>query len=229
MTAMNAFGRPDGAWLLSDSAWFAADGTVLLHQPKTLANERLRVAIGCNGVTLLDFADDVRPWLSRQRDTADVLANLPALVAEIKASMHGADYRGHPEGFRLTLAYWDDERAHGRIAMIGSNTAMGNSIGREPFEVRNCSENFTPRLDPSPWPGVGDFDPRRDGKRLAELQREARHSDGTFRVGGTFTALRVHAGGIERFEIARWRDPIGRKIGERRSWLRWPASIREAA
>jgi hypothetical protein len=151
-------------------------------------------------------------------------------VAEIDAELATGDYAGHPEGFRLTLAYWDSERDHGRIAMIGSNERMAATIGCKPYEARHIGSIFTPRLDPSPWPD--DFDPRVDGKRLAELQRETPDTDGTVRVGGTYRALRVHAGGVEQFEIMRWRDPIGRKIGERRSWrpLRWAwPKLRSAA
>lgn len=227
MTAMNAFVRSDGAWLLSDTAGFAADGTVLCHQPMAVPNERLRIAIGWNGATPLRIEEELSPWLARRRDAADALANLPAIAAEIEAGMHGSDFAGHHEGFRLTLAYWDGER--GRVALIGSNERMGASIGRAPYQIRHCSENFTPRLDLSPWPRVGDFDPRSDGKRLAELQRQVRDSDGTIRVGGAFSALRGHATGIEQFEVTCWRDPIGRKIGERRPWIRWPLTMREAA
>jgi hypothetical protein len=229
MTAMNAFGRPDGAWLLFDGALYSADGTVIGHERKAIANERLRVAIGWNGTLPPGVADLVRQWLAHQADAGAVLANLPALTGQIEAELATCDHDGHPEGFRLTLAYWDATAGHGRIALIGSNERMGASIEREPLEVRQCSENFTPRLDPRPWPRIGDFDPRRDGKRLAELQRQVRDSDGAIRVGGTFTALRVHATGIEHFEIARWRDPIGRKIGERRPWLRWATPQRKAA
>jgi hypothetical protein len=220
MTAMNAFGRPDGAWLLFDGAFYAADGTVIGHHRKAVANERLRAAIGWNGVLPRETARPVRQWLSRQADSAAALANLSGLVADIEAELATCEFDGHPEGFRLTLAYWDAERGCGRVALIGSNERMGASIGRAPLEVRHISSIFTPRLDPSPWPD--DFDPRAGGKRLAELQRQTRDADGTIRVGGAFTALRVHSTGIERFEIMRWRDPIGRKIGERRSWFCWP-------
>ena len=225
MTAMNAFGRPDGAWLLFDGALYAADGTVIGHRRKAVANERLRAAIGWNGTLPPDAAMPVRRWLGHQSDIGAVLANLPALVAEIEAELASCDYDGHPEGFRLTLAYWDGER--GRIALIASNERMGASIGREPYQTRHIGSIFTPRLDPSPWPG--DFDPRADGKRLAELQRQVRDVDGTIRVGGTFSALRVHATGIEQVEIARWRDPLGCKIGERRPLLRLFPALRVAA
>jgi len=227
MTALNAFARRDGAWLLFDGAQYAADGVVLGHERKAATNERLRAAIGWSGTIPPDVAGLVKRWLNRQIDLAAVLTNLPALVAELDAELATCDYDGHPEGFRLSLAYWDDELAHGRVAMIGSNERMGASIGREPHEVRHVTEIFTPRLDPSPWPRVGDFDPRRHGKRLAKLQRKVREPDGTHRVGGNFTALRVHADGFEEFEITRWWDPVGVKIIVP-SWpLRWPFGRRE--
>jgi len=184
-------------------------------------------AIGWNGSTPLAIADEVKPWLSRQCDSADALDNLPALVAAIEAELATCEMDGHPDGFRRTLAYWDDERGCGRVALIGSNERMGASIGHQPYQVRHVGSIFTPSLTPSPWPD--DFDPRTDGKRLAELQRQVRDTDSTVRVGGAFTALRIHAASCESFEIVRWRDPVGRKIGERRPWFRWPLAFLAAA
>lgn len=218
---MNAFARADGAWLLSDTAQFTSDGTLISKAPKVACSPHVPLALGWNGTLPPNIAEIVGEWLDRHLSAQAACANLPDLATDIVANLCDCDQGGHPEGFRLTMAYWDGER--GRLALIGSNQTMGASIGREPLQMRYASTIFTPRLEPSPWPR--DFDPRVDGKRLAELQRKFRAEDGTLRVGGRFTALRIHADGFEQFNLMDWPDPIGRRIGQGRFRFRWPSSF----
>jgi len=215
MTAMNAFGRPDGAWLLSDAAGFRQSGHIHQFHGKVSSDERLRLAIGTSGTVEIGAQGDIQDWMSQQPSQAKALSELPHLLAMLTGYASEAGENGAyedndlPRGIRLTIAYWDHFRQVGRVALMADCEAL--SGGAPVGTLRGASEIFSPRLEANPWPRKS-FDPRSDARRLADLQRRTVDEFGVHRVGGCFEVVRVHRDGIEQSIVHRWPDRIGAKI-----------------
>jgi hypothetical protein len=216
MTAMNAFARPDAAWLLADTAQYDDAGNIIGTGSKIATSERLSTAIGISGRNAEGALVDIDRWMDAQTDQPALLASLPALVGLLvyldqEAVANGAlTDNPIPEGLRLTVAVFDQSARRGRCAIIGSTQGMAS--GGEASALRPVGTLFSPPLPRDPWPGHT-FDPDQTAVDLAVFQRSLADERGIFRVGGSFEAVRVHSGGIERREIFRWDDEIGRTIG----------------
>lgn len=212
MTAMNAFARQTGAYLIADTAGYRHDGTVLGFAEKVATDARLRMMIGCCGRVGNYAGDRIERWLAGQPDQLTAFARLSALLCDLTddASEHDAAAGPLPEGIRLTVAWWADREARGRCAIMASTEALAG--GAQPFELRDVATMFMPALsDRDPWPGHS-FDPEADGLALAEHQRAVDFDAGNAHVGGQVILYRVDANGITSRELCRWPDRIGRPI-----------------
>ena len=80
MTAMNAFAREDGAWLLADTGVYDHAGRIVCFASKVAPCERLSLAIGISGRQAEGCICDIEAWLGEQPDQLAALARLPRLV-----------------------------------------------------------------------------------------------------------------------------------------------------
>lgn len=212
MTAMNAFARSTGAYLIADTARYRHDGTVVGFAEKVVTDARLRMMIGCCGRVGHYAEDRIERWLAAQPDQLTAFARLSALLCELAddAGEHDAATGPIPDGIRLTVAWWADREARGRCAIMASNDALAG--GAQPFALRDVGTMFMPALgDCNPWPGHS-FDPEAEGLALAEHQRAVDFAAGHTHVGGQAILYRVDANGITSRELCRWPDRIGRPI-----------------
>jgi hypothetical protein len=203
MTALNAFARPSGAYLLADTGAYHHDGRLLCLQSKVVGCGRLRVAIGYSGRVEIAASEDTGRWLESQSDQATALAGLPEILRQLasfdaEAIQNGAAARSGdiPEGIRLVVAFWDAVEGRGKCALIANVERL--SGGATPFTLRPCKTVFSPPLSDDPWPGHS-FVPEADALRLAGLHR----------VGGSFECWRVHAGGVDCTTVCTWPDRVG--------------------
>ena len=213
MTAMNAFARDDGAYLIADTAAYHHDGRVLAFREKVVTDARLAMMIGICGRTARDVEDRIEAWLATQPEQATAFARLSAFLCQLVDEADEADdgeAGDLPDGIRLTLAWWDADAQEGRCAIMASTPDLAG--GAEPFTLRPVRTLFMPALGAvDPWPGHS-FDPEADGLALSEHQRRCDHGDGRARVGGQMILYRVDANGITSREICRWPDLIGRPV-----------------
>lgn len=211
MTAMNAFARADGAWIIADTGKYHGAGHVLAFQEKVVTDARLSMMIGTCGRVRDDAGDRIEQWLAEQPDQLTAFARLSALLCTLSDDSDDGEVAGDlPDGIRLTVTWWAPATRDGRVAIMATTPDLAG--GAQPYELRPASTLFMPSLgDADPWPGHS-FDPEADGLALAELQRRAVHDDGTGRVGGQMILYRIDANGITSRELCRWPDTIGDRI-----------------
>lgn len=211
MTAMNAFARADGAWIIADTGQYHGAGHVVAFQEKVVTDARLSMMIGTCGRAREDAGDRIEQWLAEQPDQLTAFARLSALLCTLADDANDGEVKGDlPEGIRLAVAWWAPETRNGRCAIMATTPDLAG--GAQPYELRHASTLFMPSLgDADPWPGHT-FDPEADALALSELQRRTAHDDGTLRVGGQMILYRVDANGITSRELCRWPDLIGDRI-----------------
>jgi hypothetical protein len=219
MTAMNAFVRANGAYLIADAASYADDGRVMRLGEKVVSSARLRLVIGRCGRLEEGCQREISTWLRSQPSQVSALQNVARLLRELvehdaEAQTNGASaiVGPIPEGIRLTLAWWDLESNRPDAAIIANVPQLMG--GAEPYTLRRVGTLFMPALQPKPWPDHT-FDPETDGVKLARIQRNTPDERGIYQVGGRFLRYRVHVGGIDQTTICTWSDRLGRKINPR--------------
>lgn len=213
MTAMNAFARDDGAYLIADTAGFHHDGTIRGFVEKVVTDARLAMMIGVCGRAARGVEDSIEAWLANQPDQPTAFARLSALLCQIvdEADQEDDGKSGDlPHGARLTVAWWASDEQEGRCAIIAPTPDL--AAGAQTFEIRRVGTIFMPALEGAdPWPGHS-FDPEADALALAELQRDCDHGDGRSRVAGQMILYRVDADGVTSREICRWPDCVGHQV-----------------
>jgi hypothetical protein len=213
MTAMNAFARDGGAYLIADTAAYHHDGRIMGFYEKVVTDARLAMMIGICGRAAREVEDRIEAWLADQPDQTTAFARLSAFLCQLvdEAEEEDDGEAGDlPDGIRLTLAWWDADAQEGRCAIIASTPDLAG--GAETFALRPVRTMFMPALEGAdPWPGHS-FDPETDALALAEHQRRCDHGDGRARVGGQMILYRVAADSITSRELRRWSDLIGRPI-----------------
>jgi hypothetical protein len=212
MSAGNLFARPSGAWLVSDTAWYADDGTVMAMSRKVASSDRLRMAIGITGHAPGDVQHVLQAWLLVQPDQLTAVAGLPRVLRLLDADDASGRHSicgPQPPGILLCIALWDIVADAAKVAIMGSVERL--SAGAPPFSLRPLKTMFSPALADDRWPGHS-FDPVTDCEQLARLQRASCHEHGGSRVGGEFVAWRAHRGGVESRVVCSWPDRLGHKI-----------------
>lgn len=230
MTAANVFAREGGAWLFFDTAVYDDDGYILSFRSKVVPCERLMLAVGVCGLVPSTVNAIIGGWLDRYPTQQAVLADAPALLAEISAAIPDTANRaplwrrliwGAPKlprltGLRLAFAWWDRDGQQGRAGIITSDDEFGPAYPAGELHPVNTVTSPKPALgewfdwDDDLQLGA-DFVPDRDGAALGQMQRLEPNPRGC-RIGGTFERFHVHAGGITRAAVAEWPDRIGRPI-----------------
>lgn len=223
MTALNAFARLGGAYLIADTGHYDGAGRIQYFGTKLHASEPLRLAIGTTGRIETNAPAQIEAWLVSHTDQAAALESLPtllrALVREDAEAAADGGCDGLAPGIRLAVVWWDFAESRGCAGVIATPELAS---GKDPFILHRLGTLFAPQLRDDPWPGHS-FDPERDALALAGFQRVTPDDDGTFRVGGAMEIVAVTADGIKRSQVLRWpQDRAGRKIGERRWPFRWP-------
>jgi hypothetical protein len=213
MTAANLVVRERAAYLLTDSATYRPDGTIIDLKPKVIASPELRVAIATAGVVWGTMDAVIRRWLGMRRSSDEAASAIPMLIAMLRAD-RDADYRRRgvsmdekawpPQGvFRLVAATWSAER-------------------RRPEGYTACSRGWLPQgpterfIQPPEDGGLdvygADFDPERDGLALLEAQRGFVDAYAGHIVGGTAYLTTVSECGVTTTVLREWPDEIGRRI-----------------
>lgn len=215
MSAANLFARHDGAWILADGASYDHYGRVIGLNSKVIASEDLRILIGSAGRFASDYDTETGKWLAEQADQSSALAGAPDLLrmlcnhdAEAQANGAAETSGPIPAGQRLIIALWDTGAGIARAFAISSTSDLGRT---PPFTLRPLKTMFSPPLSADPWPGHS-FDPVKDAVALGALQRLVEDENGIHRVGGSFEAWRVYAGGIERRVVCTWPDVVGERL-----------------
>lgn len=230
MTAANAFARADGAWLFFDTAAYNDDGFVVSMGSKIVSSDRLHLAIGICGRVPANRNAIIVSWLARQSDQADALANLPDLARSFSDPIAYPNraplwrrliWKTPPmtcePGITLCAAWWDAEEGRGMAGIVTDTADLGPNY--PPFILHGVRNMTSPRPDFGDWFDFNDdlragldFDPMRDGSNLGEMERRQPNARGSYRVGGCFERVHIHAGGIERDTLIHWPDRIGRPI-----------------
>lgn len=231
MSALNAFARDTGAYILADTAQYHDNGAVLAIGSKVAANADLRIAVGIAGCVEVGAVADASEWLAKQTDQQQALSELPDLLRLLLA--HDAEAVGNgaldicgpiPRGIRIVVALWDKQDNRAKAAIISSEADLG-----PPFTLRPLKSLFSPAFDANPWPGHS-FDPCHDAQALAAYQRQVPDESGICRVGGQFECWRIDASGISRETVTDWHDVIGACLsGEARESTFHPPNARSPA
>jgi hypothetical protein len=214
VTAANLIVCERAAYLLTDSATYRSDGTIIDLQSKVVTAPELRIAIASAG-EVWDTKDDlIREWIGWAGSADKAVGEFPTLVALLNDDLkdyyrrHGTPMRPASEWppqhvFRLVVAIWSAER-------------------RQPEGYAICSRGWLPQgptlrfIQPPEDGGLDfyspDFDPERDGLALLEAQRRFVDAYGGHIVGGTAQLTTVTEASVSTVTLKQWPDEIGRPI-----------------
>ena len=245
MTAINLFSQKASAFMLTDGALTDFDGVLVAIENKVLGLPAQSMAICTTGWSSNDPDADA-PWgmsntrkirdleaVGMQRDTPhrEALALLPALLERMHdhnrrafAAMPDAEERS---SVLMTVAAWDPSdgvaktyvagtepmsSAHPPYALIRTHlylTSPCHSVSPNTVlaQIGKCQDDICSSVD---------FDPRRDGLRLLNVQRSFKGGGiaaGYHSIGGRAYLTEVSDKGVTIEEFHEWReDRIGEKI-----------------
>lgn len=224
MTMLNAWRSDKAAYLLTDTAHYEDDGTVIEFSPKVVVHELAPAAFAFTGCGLHPgrFAEQIAI------ETLDAVELIRALPDVLRAHLAWADAtdpeREHGFGVAAAIFNYDTERpeiwrcdtchdwgapqtftAFNLSSAINSREVGGKEWG--PGEMLGRPVDVTDELS---------FDPVKDGRILAEMQRKlpAPLPNGArgCLVGGQVVLTRVDMGGARHEVLVDWQDSIGRPI-----------------
>lgn len=210
MTAMNIWRSGKAAYLLTDTAVYEPDGTLIAFTQKvvTISARDFHVAIAMTGKL---FPSAMHCELSRYTftDLPAVLSALPDVLARIERGI--AD----PAPLGMVIASWSpDEGPRARVLANAGNGVFpapypaGKVCSVDYFLTGNGSHPVLARA------GIvsDDIDSELLAAEIIAEQRTDRREEGYFAVGGTAYLTRVGAIGICGVKVAAWPDRIGERI-----------------
>lgn len=230
MTALSLIVQPHAAYLLTDTASYLADGTVVAFAPKVTELHFGGIQVGSPSasaafaVTGIISAENVKAVLATLpiADVNDLLAFLPAVVQGISVAipnMPRAPGVSDEQGMLLALALWDAGAGRPYGFLIGNEASHLVEEGHmKPFELVRMSE-YVMRQGGFPIgtafadPAV--FDPIRDGGALLDAQRDDPFGDDETQfcgVGGQGVLTEIGAAGIRYHLLRSWPDKVGERI-----------------
>jgi hypothetical protein len=89
MTAMNAFGREDAAYLIADTASYGMDGTIVGLGNKVAHSARLLLAIGHSGAPGLDCQANIECFVQSRVSQSEVFDQLADFLRDLEADANG--------------------------------------------------------------------------------------------------------------------------------------------
>lgn len=212
MSALNVLVERDGAHLLTDAAVYDAAGVVRLIGSKVVVSDQLGVAIGFSGRAhpsrIVAELEALGP-----SSGAELLNVLPALTAGVKRSNEADDGLADVQ---LVMIAFDHTQRRGRAFLCSTSRAwMGSD-----FPVNQAVEIdqlIVPQVDVRAVAGGAPLRAVPHGRHLLEAQRRTPFDVAGGRqwcVGGFGERTSVTARGVERVELVRWPDVVGRKVRE---------------
>jgi hypothetical protein len=236
MTVYNLFAQGDCAYILSDTAMTAESGELIRETPKIQQFPNARLAVGWTGFAAMPngkIVDRIAEKLAALGIKSDhpsqdnILAALPGVLrnlhAENLAWLAGDDLLDDRAAISLVVAYYRESDAS-PVLMLGATEPAGPIAAYELFRIRQSMgtdgggvENFF-RETFGGVPNMSDprqFDARRDGLALLELQRRIPPQPwhfGHYGIGGKAMLTTIGPNGIRAQILKRWPDKIGKPI-----------------
>jgi hypothetical protein len=206
MTAVSLFVQDHAAHLVTDAAYYDADGQMVATRSKVAINAAARMAIGCSGCVQ---DHQIATALGLCDGQADVLSRLPDVVRAIRADNTAQSANLPTIELMLFVALWSTERDRAEGYVIASDRAyLGD--GYTPGTLVDVLQLTSP---PMPTIDLASFDADRDAAGLLEAQRRyAWPNDPNCYVGGYGELTTVTWGGVERRRVVEWADVIGEPI-----------------
>lgn len=230
MTAMSLIVQPHAAYLLTDTAYYLADGTVVGFAPKVtelifgpvVTGPPARAAFALTGIIT---PDHVKAKIAKREigDIRDFIDALPAIVRDLSAAIPSANRApgvSDEDSILLALALWDDASATPYGFLIGNETCPPVAAGQmEPFRVVRMN-NYVLQQGCFNWVGVDwsnpeQFDAIRDGGDLLDAQRADPFGDDVTQfcgVGGQGILTEIGPGGVRYHLLRTWPDRVGERI-----------------
>lgn len=228
MTAMSLFVQPHAAYLLTDTAFYRDDGTVLHFGPKVteihfgdpVFGPPSRMAIASTGIIGPDHIQAVLKE-SGCKDMVDVLDALPVIVRGLDAAL--PNMRRAPgvtdASILISVAMCDDGgRPFGYI--IGNERSRAVEGGHiPPFELVGTRQYVMAHAGKTE-PGFEYFDPTKfnasvDAAQLLDNQRADPFGTDECRftgVGGQGILTEVSPRGVRYHLLRTWDDRLGQRI-----------------
>ncbi len=220
MTALNVIVQANAVHLITDAAGFDAEGRVTVIESKVIAWDGSRLALGWSGTgghhAIAAAIMGERPPAS----ISDLLTLLPAIAHQVNL---GAVRDMGPEwaGLQIVACFWDQGRNSPRALAVTTHRT-GWAAALRPGHLTELTHLTTPQVDLSAVLGRpfdkatnAGFDATRDGRALLEAQRRVTWEIGgvaVHQVGGFGGRHTITAAGVERAELIRWPDEVGRRI-----------------
>lgn len=229
MTALSMIVQPHAAYLLTDTAFYQADGTVVSFGPKvtevqigtSLFGPPAKAAFALQGVVLPDTVKAVIAHFSL-RDVADLIAALPVIVEGCSIAAREKTYDpavGADRSMLLALALWDDSAQRPYGVLIGNETCMPVREGHmKPFTVvrmRNYVQQRATKVGEVDYSDPAVFNPHRDGGALLDDQRADPFGDDETRftgIGGQGILTEISGAGVRYHLLRNWPDKVGERL-----------------
>lgn len=217
MSAASLIVRGDKAIILSDSAHYHCDGTIMALRSKVVACSRLRVALTTSGLASEDAGRLIADRMKQHSDLDVMLADLPAIASALEhqvltdlAAWDEWPCGPLPTFVQLFVACYSRRRRRPEAWIVGSQQGTFGE-GYEPLTLRQVQQVLSPPVDRSLCP-EGGFAPLRDGRAILEAQRLVPHASGTFNVGGWGEITIVGRDGVTVRRVCDWPDVVGEKV-----------------
>lgn len=230
MTAMSLIVQPQAAYLLTDTAHYLADGTVVAFKPKVAELTLGPIAGGAPATAAFALTGVISVahvqaacagcgWAS----IGDVLAGLPDLVRHLTQQLATASYApgvGDDRSMLLALALWDASANRADGFLIGNPSCAPVREGHmRAYELVRMRNYVLARANPSfaglDYSDPALFDPLVDGGTLLDDQRADPFGDDVTQfagVGGQGVLTEVGPAGVRYRVLRTWSDRTGDRL-----------------
>lgn len=229
MTAMSMIVQPHGAYFVTDTAYYLADGTVTKFGPKVtevnfgpIVGPPAYAAFAMTGVML---PEHLMSMLGKcgVTDLRGVWEALPAIVrgfSEALPTAHRAPGMSDDSDVLLAFAFWDHASNRPYGYLIGNELCSPVRDGlMEPFQAVAMKSYVMRRLTKVdadfPYHEPAAFDPPRDAGALLDDQRDLpfEADGGAFTgVGGQGMLTHIGPAGVRYHILRTWPDEVGTPI-----------------
>lgn len=237
MTAINIVLQPDAAYILSDAAFTAEDGTLLAVRQKVTTFPQFRTALTWSGFGPVSDLEDgidriaslvatIRPQTQRQ-----LLEAVPSIVKSMHAeniTRMPAGCQAHTYGVALFGVFWSEGDGEPQ-AFTAHSDAAALGPGYRPYSIARLLQFITAPAEGMDASQVaqevfgrhvefsepGSFHPEVDGLALLEAQRHFKGALGGWcdhGVGGFAHLAKVTADDVSDRILKVWPDRVGQII-----------------
>jgi hypothetical protein len=211
VSACNIFTQGDAAYILTDGAFYDADGVIEAIESKFISSNRLRLAIASTGARCIDHWPETLKKIPTQEEFFQHLAELAERARDQWQQVVGSE---QIVSFQLFVAAHSKRTNAPTLAIYATHQGPASSYRQG---LHRVVTHQAPQL-PAPFPTADDlldpgrFNVNRDSVPLLEAQRTVRWPDGALGVGGFVELTRLDRTGVKRRILHRWPDQVGHKI-----------------